>query len=71
MTPDERIDRLEKKLAAAVQEIANLRYQLVNYEMVERMAFMSYFRTHPEGRAAFGEIDDILSPIKEKQADKP
>jgi hypothetical protein len=71
MTPDERIDRLEKKLATAVEEIAVLKYQLVNYEMVERMAFMSYFRTHPEGRADFRRIDEIIDPIGEKQSDEP
>ena len=47
MTPDERIERLEKALATAVGKIAVLEYQLVHYNVVERMAFMSYARTHP------------------------
>jgi hypothetical protein len=71
MTPDERIDWLEKKLATAVEEIANLKYQLVRYDMVERMAFMSYARTHPEARDDFVRIADIINPLKDNRADKP
>jgi acetolactate synthase small subunit len=61
MTPDERIDQLEKRLATAVERIAVLEYQLVQYDMVERMAFMSYSRTHPEARRDIVRIDDIIN----------
>lgn len=71
MTPDERIDRLEKKLATAIKEIADLKDQLVRYDMVEWMAFMSYARTHPKARDDFVSIADIINPIKEDQTDKP
>jgi hypothetical protein len=71
MTPDERIDRLEKKLATTVEEIATLKDQLVRYDMVEWIAFMSFARTHPKARDDFVSIADIINPVKDKQADKP
>jgi hypothetical protein len=70
MTPDERIDRLEKALATAVEKIAVIEYQIAQYDMVERMAFMSYARTHPEARDDFVRIADIINPLKDNQADK-
>ena len=39
--------------------------------MVERMAFMSYVRTHPEARGDFVRIADIINPIKDTQPDTP
>jgi hypothetical protein len=70
MTPDERIDQLEKKLVTALEEIAFLKDRLVRYDMVERMAFMSYARTHPTACDDFVSIADIINPIKDR-ADKP
>ncbi len=71
MTPEERIDQLEKILETAVGKIAVLEYQLEQYDMVERMAFMSFVRTHPQATSDFVKIADIINPLKDKQLDKP
>jgi hypothetical protein len=65
MTPEERIDRLEKALATAVEKIAVIEYQLVHYDVVERMAFMSYARTHPDANRDLVKISQIINPRKE------
>ena len=66
MTSDERIERLEKALAKAVEKIAILEFQLVHYDVVERMAFMSYARTHPDANRDLVRISHIINQRKDK-----
>jgi hypothetical protein len=66
MTSDERIDRLEQALAKAVEKIAILEYQLVHYDVVERMAFMSYARTHPDANRDLVRISRIINPRRDR-----
>ena len=66
MTSDDRIERLEKALAKATEKIAVLEFQLVHYDVVERMAFMSYARTHPDANRDLVRISHIINQRKDK-----
>ena len=65
MTSDDRIERLEKALAKATEKIAVLEFQLVHYDVVERMAF-NYARTHPDANRDLVRISHVINQRKDK-----